>query len=375
MQQFEGNGFAGEGMKNTERPENYGFHSVPMQANESGGPEGFMSAHGGNPGHRIVSHISDRRHQPLKMPDGASFQYNANGEGSYVDPKVGSFLIAGGSGGGSGGSLLSTSEVLTPDGFKNIALLKIGDKVINYDRNLQKTGEATLIATQSHESEKKLVELKYANGCLRCTDDHKIWCETRYDYVAASTLTKGEKIRVNATEFARIETDPVVLRLTNTKVFEIEVDNNNNFFAREEGTTTTILVHNQATGGGSGARASLRHVEKQKQPRKFGALPNHGSGGGGAQQGQQGQQYKHQGDNPSAELFAEKDAVFGKAEKNLLHENSPGLYTLIDDKHVAMFADKGLVAWCDKEAKELFCTKPWKVVDYKHKKPEPSSSG
>lgn len=374
MQQFEGSGFSGEGMKHIERPQNYGFRAVPMQKDESGGPEGFMSAHGGNPGHRIVSHIEDRRHTPLKMPAGASFQYNANGEGSYVDPKVGSFLIAGGSGGGSGGSVLSTTEVLTPDGFKNIGLLKVGDEVVNYDRNLKRSGVAPVISIITHESEKKLVELRYPiNGRLRCTSDHKIWSETRYDYVAAETLTRGEQIRVNDKSFAQLEDDPRILRLTGTKVFEIETDGNHNFFARDEGTSETILVHNQATGGGSQARASLRHVQKQKQPRQMQSLGALGAAAGAAQSliGQ----FKHQGENPTSELFAEMNNLFGKAEKNILHELTQGLYTLVDDKHVAMFADKGLVAWCDKEAKELFCTKPWKISKYDKEKPSPSSSG
>jgi len=233
MQQFEGSGFGGEGLNNVERPQNYGFRSVPMPPDGSGGPEGHMFGHGGNPGHRIIGAVEDRRHTPYKMPPGSSFQYNHNGEGHYLDDKAGAFTLAGG-----------------------------------YGKNADQ------------------------------------------------------------------------------------------------------------------ARASIRHVQKQKQPRIFGAFPNHGSGGGsgggggeGQQGGQQGQEYKHQGENPSAELFAEKDHVFGKAEKKLLHENGKGLYTLVDDKHVAIFADKGVVAWVDKDKGLPLVTKPWQVEKYSHEKPTPSSSG
>ena len=67
--------------------------------------------------------------------------------------------------------------------------------------------------------------------------------------------------------------------------------------------------------------------------------------------------------------------MFGKAGKHLLHENNKGLYTLIDDKHVAMFASKGLVAWMDKDADLPLVTKPWQVQKYSHQKPSPSSTG
>lgn len=233
MQQFEGTGMSGEGMKNVERPQNYGFRSVPMAADGDGAPEGHMFSHGGNPSHRIIGAVEDRRHSPYKMPAGSSFQYNANGEGTYIDPEKGTFMLAGG-----------------------------------YGKNAEK------------------------------------------------------------------------------------------------------------------ARSSLRHVEKQKQPREFKSMPNHGSGGGGGGQGggaggqgQQEKQYSHQGEKPSSELFTEKGRVFGTAEKSLFHSNKDGLYTLIDDKHVAIFANKETVAWMDKDAGMPFVTKPWQVKSYSHKKPEPSSEG
>jgi len=244
MQQFEGSGMKDAGMANVERAQDYGFRSVPHapgtgEGSEGWGPMGYATSHGGNPSHQIVSGVEDPRHTPYKMPEGSSFQYTSGGIGTFVDPKIGSFMIAGGHG------------------------------------------------------------------------------------------EKPEDMR-----------------------------------------------------------ASIRHVTKQKQERKLQPLPSHGASGGGGggvaggasagrggQDQQQQQEYKHQGENPSAELFAEKDAVFGKAEKNLLHENGKGLYTLIDDKHVAIFASQDLVAWVDKDAGMPLVTKPWRVMDYSHKKPSPSSKG
>jgi len=236
MQQSKGSGMAGDGMAHTERPQNYGFRSVPHgpgkddksddpMKSSKWGPEGYAMSHGGNGSHKIIGVVEDRRHTPYEMPEGSSFQYTSGGIGSFVHPKLGSFMMAGGS----------------------------GD-----DKDKQ--------------------------------------------------------------------------------------------------------------------RASLRHVEKKAQPRKLQSMPDHGGGGGAAAGGEQGKnKYAHQGENPSSEIFTEKDGLFGTAKKHLLHEQSQGLYTLIDDKHVAMFASKELVAWVDKDAGLPYVTKPWQVKDYPHKKPSPSS--
>lgn len=227
VQEFQGGGISGESMQHIERPQNYGFSAVPMAADKDGSPEGHMFSHGGNPGHRIIGAVDDRRHRPLKVPEGASYQYAAGDIGTLVDPKGGCFMVAGGS---------------------------------------------------------------------------------------------GEKPEDQ--------------------------------------------------------RASLRWAKKEKQPREFSQLPNYGSGGGGGQQAQgKDSKYQHEGENPTSELFAENDRLFGKASKSALHETDGGLYTLVDDKHVAIFASKELVAWVDKEAGKPFVTKPWEVKDYSHKKPSPSSSG
>jgi hypothetical protein len=235
MQQFEGSGMKGAGMANIERAQDYGFRSVPHapgtgEGSAGWGPMGYATSHGGNPSHQIVSGVEDPRHTPYKMPEGSSFQYSSGGIGTFIHPKLGSFMMAGGHG---------------------------------EDKDKQ--------------------------------------------------------------------------------------------------------------------RASLRHVTKEAQPRKLQALPGHGGGGGGGsasggqQQGQQDDKYAHQGSNPSSEIFTEKDGLFATAVKNLLHEHSKGLYTLIDDKHVAMFASKELVAWVDKDKGLPLVTKPWQVQEYSHKKPSPTS--
>jgi phage gp45-like len=136
------------------------------------------------------------------------------------------------------------------------------------------------------------------------------------------------------------------------------------------------------------ARASIRHVTKQQQSRQLKPLPMHGAsggGGGGVEGGanagrggggqQQQQQYKHQGESPSSEIWAEKDRVFAKAAKSHLFEHTAGLHTLVDDKHVAIFASKEVVAWVDKQSGLPLVTKPWQVRDYPYQKPTPSSTG
>ena len=367
VQHFEGGGISGESMKNVERPQNYGFRSVPMAADGEGGPEGHMSSHGGNPSHRIIGAVEDRRHTPLKMPAGASFQYNANGEGTYIDPKKGTFMMAGGHGqdaskarsslrhvekqkqpreftgiGGGAGCLVGTTEVLTPEGFTNIQWLFAGRDVISYDTATNQMMQSKIVTVYAVESEKQIAELRYSGGYIRCTNDHKIWSETKKEYVAAEALVQGDLIRVNEILTAPVESVTLSTPAKKPTVFDLEVDSNHNFFVREAGTTEAILVHNQ----------------QQQQ---------------GGQQG--GQQYKHQGDKPSSELFTEKDRLFGTAEKSLFHSNKDGLYTLIDDKHVAIFADEGTVAWMDKDSGKPFVTKPWEVKKYPHKKPSPSSEG
>jgi hypothetical protein len=225
MQQFEGSAFKGEGQKHIERPQNYGFRSVPLPPDDNGGPTGYVFSHGGNPSHRIVGAVEDDRHTPYKMPAGSSFQYNHGGEGTYIDNEKGSFMMAGG-----------------------------------YNEKADQ------------------------------------------------------------------------------------------------------------------ARSSIRHVTKQKQPRQYQPLPKHGAGGG-QQQGQQGQQYKHQGDDPSGEVFVEKDRAFSRGAKSALMEiNSGKQWTISDDQHSGIIAkSKENVIWVDQT--NCYSTKPIQVKDYPYSKPSPSSSG
>ncbi len=140
-----------------------------------------------------------------------------------------------------------------------------------------------------------------------------------------------------------------------------------------QGQGTYIANHGSyMIAGGHGenkdkARASIRWVEKQQQP-----YPD-GMGKGSSTQG--AKDHQHQGDDPSAEFFAEKDRTFAKAAKSLLHEHTDGLYTLVDDKHVAMFASSGTVAWMDKSSGKPKVTKPWEVEKYPYSKPSPTSTG
>ena len=108
MQQMGMSGLAGEAMQQIERIHNYGFSSVHLPANEGGeqggsdplsaagwGAEHIMAFMGGNRSHGLSLGVDDRRHRPRGLQPGESFQYDDQGQGTYIK-RGGTFMIGGG---------------------------------------------------------------------------------------------------------------------------------------------------------------------------------------------------------------------------------------------------------------------------------------
>lgn len=64
-----------------ERPQNYGFSSVPLAPSSNGeAAEAIIVGMGGSRSHPVVVAIDDRRHRPKDLQGGESIQYDDQGQ-------------------------------------------------------------------------------------------------------------------------------------------------------------------------------------------------------------------------------------------------------------------------------------------------------
>jgi hypothetical protein len=99
MQEMSFDGMVKEGRKIVERMQNFGMSMVPMprdedQKGDAGGggmanikgkaAEGIAVFLGGQRNHPVVIGVDDRRHRPMGMKPGESFQYDHQGQGTLI---------------------------------------------------------------------------------------------------------------------------------------------------------------------------------------------------------------------------------------------------------------------------------------------------
>lgn len=382
-QMHSGTHTAGESQDQVNRVQDYGVSSVPLPPTGDWGPEPVYSYHGGARSHPTAHAVDDRRHRPMGQAPGESFQYDHQGQGTYVK-KTGTYIIGGGhqgqegysgdpssnvasmrhvvkqpqqrnlGGGGAGGgtSLIGSAEVLTPDGFKNIQDIKLGDKIISYPINgsVRKNVEDRVVGLHVALTKKQVVELVYEGGRICCTYDHEIWTEPRNRYVTADKLGFIDKVRTNDVTVAVVSL--IQQTVSEQKVFDLTVETNRNFYAREGSSGVPLLVHN-ASGGSGGASGSA----------------------GGSQQGG----YNHEGDSPTSEVLTYKDNHASMGSNSSLgyagQDPSKGTY-YCDTKHAHVrFMDQNVLFCNDKG---IFSTKPIQVAPFPYKvqsPPKGSGSG
>ena len=251
-----------------------------------------VSAHGGDLRNATFTHAATSK--PFPQPPHASKvngYTSAHGKlrTSHNKPKQ-----SGGGGGGGGASLAGTTEVQTPEGFKNIQQLQLGDRVISYNTSMDKPEVDLVVGIHVELTEKKMLVLAYPGGSVHCTEDHLIWSERRRNYVYANSMFFNETLRNHLGTVVVAESVKDLTVPPNTKVFHLTIKNNHNFFVREVGSESMLLVHNQGGGGGGGGGSDKhfhsveimdqdqnnpQHQEQSGQPQQAGS-------GGGGQPGQ-----------------------------------------------------------------------------------------
>jgi hypothetical protein len=197
------------------------------------------------------------------------------------------------SSGGGGTSLLGTTEVLTPDGFKNIKDIVLGDKILSCPTGsaTRKPVEDTVIGIQTALTKKSVFDLNYTGGKVCCTGDHGIWTENRSQYVATDRLGFVDKLRdFDGAIVAIVSLIP--LGLERPTVYDLTVETNGNFYVRDGSSGIPILVHNANGGSGGGSHTHSTWIDNDsgQNPQhqdQTGTYDQAGGGGGGGQQGGQ----------------------------------------------------------------------------------------
>lgn len=260
----------------------------------------IVTAHGGDFRNGTFSHSAPSKSfpQPPHAPKVNGYT-SAHGKlrTSHNKPKSSS------SGGGSNASLAGTTEVQTPEGFKNIQQLQLGDLVVSYNTSTDKPEVDLVVGIHVEITEKKMLVLAYPGGRIHCTEDHLIWSEKRRNYIYANQLYFNETLR-NHLGIAVAESVKDLEVPPNTRVYHLTIKNNHNFFVREAGSESMLLVHNQGGGGGGGDDSHYHSVEivdqDQNNPQHQEQSGQPQQGGGGGQSGQQQGGGQKQQDNAKA---------------------------------------------------------------------------
>ena len=137
------------------------------------------------------------------------------------------------------------TRIKTSDGLASIENIKIGDLV--YSSTCQSLESESLeIKRVSNISKKKtskhIIKLCHIFGELLCTENHKIYCHNKKEWLEASLLEVGDSIHFfnDCTQEYRVSEINSIENLGNygEEVYDLEVEDNHNYFA--EG----VLVHN-----------------------------------------------------------------------------------------------------------------------------------
>lgn len=69
-------------------------------------------------------------------------------------------------------------------------------KVLSFNHETNKTEYKTCLNVSTHTTAQDMFEIEYEGGTIRLTEDHKVWSETRQQYVRVKDLQEGEEIKV-----------------------------------------------------------------------------------------------------------------------------------------------------------------------------------
>jgi hypothetical protein len=131
--------------------------------------------------------------------------------------------------------------VSTPAGIVQIDALKPGDLVYAFDFTSQAVVTSHVLeVTRSYTG--SWVDVHLGSGLLRATLSHPIWVESQRDWIAASSLTSGMRLRLQTGRLAEV-TDTVIRPLPERQAsYNLHIEKFHTFFAGEG--ELRILVHN-----------------------------------------------------------------------------------------------------------------------------------
>jgi len=152
------------------------------------------------------------------------------------------------------------TKILTPNGYKTIDKIKIGDKVYSVDPVNQKAEVDTITNALKTGQNDEIYEIDTTTGSIRLTSDHKVYVADEginsIGQKMAKELVEGD-ILISPCDLKGIDPDKIrelglvdkgTTKIKSIKishemedVYDITVEKNHNFFAGEYG---NILIHN-----------------------------------------------------------------------------------------------------------------------------------
>ena len=107
------------------------------------------------------------------------------------------------------------TEVITDEGSAKIGDVVengVGNKVLSYDTETKKSTWQTVTNRYKNIRNNRLVRVNYEGGAFTCTEDHKVWSETKQEWIKAINLNEGEKLRGLRNEVSTENTQSEVLQ-------------------------------------------------------------------------------------------------------------------------------------------------------------------
>lgn len=89
------------------------------------------------------------------------------------------------------------SWVVTERGMvqmKDLVVMGNPPQVLSYNHKTQQEEYKPLLATSTHPTDQRMVEISYEGGSIRVTEDHEVWSVTRGSYVKAKNLTSDDEV-------------------------------------------------------------------------------------------------------------------------------------------------------------------------------------
>jgi Pretoxin HINT domain/Colicin D len=135
------------------------------------------------------------------------------------------------------GCFIAGTDILTPEGMKDIETIQVGDFVIADDPNTPGEIEARRVVETYIRQVTSLIDVYIDGQIITTTDEHPFWVP-ELGWVKAKDLQEGTLVQTDYETF--LDIDKVVRREGDFTVYNFQVEEFHSYFVSELG----ILVHN-----------------------------------------------------------------------------------------------------------------------------------